>query len=71
MIHDQRKISVERHRQHHEELHQALDELAADWAAHQPMGKMFSNSTIMELMEWSYRQTKNPEPIPEGRPKLP
>jgi hypothetical protein len=50
-----------RHRQRHVELHQALDELCADWAMHQPQGKIFSNSTIMELMEWSYKQTQEPE----------
>ena len=53
----------ERHRKRHVELHQALDELVADWAMHQPLksGKLFSNTTIMELIEWSYKQTQEPE----------
>lgn len=50
-----------RHRERHIELHRNLDELCADWAAHQPMGKLFSNSTIMELIEWSHKQTQNPD----------
>ena len=49
------------HRARHIELHVALDELVADWATHQPLGKVFSNSTIMELIEWSYQQTIKPE----------
>ena len=49
------------HRERHKQLHQALDELAADWAAHQPLGKLFSNSTIMELMRWSHEQTREPD----------
>jgi hypothetical protein len=59
-----RRAVNERHRKRHVELHQALDELCADWAAHQPLGsvgKMFSNTTIMELMEWSYKQTQEPD----------
>jgi hypothetical protein len=51
----------ERHRQRHVELHQALDELAADWVVHQPRGKVFSNSSIMELIQWSHVQTIEPE----------
>jgi hypothetical protein len=57
-------MTHEEHRQRHIELHQALDELIADWATHQPRGKVFSNSTITELMEWSHRQTENPEERP-------
>jgi hypothetical protein len=53
-------MTDEEHRARHLELHQALDELAADWVAHQPPGKVFSNSTIMELMEWSFEQTQAP-----------
>ena len=49
------------HRARHQELHDALDELVADWAIHQPRGKMYSNSTIMELVEWSYQQTIEPQ----------
>ena len=51
----------EQHRGRHILLHRMLDELAADWATHQPRGKLFSNSTIMELIEWSHRQTIQPD----------
>jgi hypothetical protein len=56
----ERKVE-EGHRQRHIELHAALDELLADWACHQPRGKVFSNSTITELMEWSHQQTIQPD----------
>lgn len=53
---------AEGHRQRHIELHAALDELAADWALHQPLGgKVFSTATIMELIEWSHQQTIKPD----------
>jgi len=55
-------MTKEEYLERHRELHRALDELAADWAAHQPLGKMFSNSTIMELMRWSHEQTQEPDP---------
>ncbi|HEY1896723.1 MAG TPA: hypothetical protein VGG62_10645 [Terracidiphilus sp.] len=51
------------HRARHIELHKALDELCADWVAHQGWGKLFSNSTIMELMQWSHEQTIRPIPL--------
>ncbi|HEX4545736.1 MAG TPA: hypothetical protein VH110_05210 [Candidatus Acidoferrum sp.] len=59
-------LSNERHRLRHVELHRALDELAADWALHNSRPtrdgniKLFSNTTIMELMEWSHQQTVDP-----------
>jgi hypothetical protein len=57
----------ESHRQRHIELHQALDELAADWIAQQPRGKLFSNTTIMELLQWSFEQTKEPTTLTGSR----
>jgi hypothetical protein len=61
-------MTEEEHRQRHVMLHAALEELAADWAAYHARQqkeraepKLFSNSTIMELMEWSCQQTKRPE----------
>jgi hypothetical protein len=59
-------MTKEQHRKRHEELHRALDELAADWALHNSRPtrdgniKLFSNTTIMELMEWSHQQTVDP-----------
>lgn len=55
-------LTPEQHKQRHIELHKALDELAADWLDHQSSNslRMFSNTTIAELMEWSHEQTINP-----------
>jgi hypothetical protein len=54
-------VTTDDHCARHLALHEALDELCADWALHQPPGKVFSNSTIMELIKWSHRQTIEPE----------
>lgn len=50
------------HKERHQKLHKALDELIADWLSHQSLGsnKRFSNTFIMELVKWSFEQTKNP-----------
>lgn len=49
------------HRHRHQELHKMLDELAADFLSHSiNNGKLLSNTTVMELVEWSYQQTINP-----------
>lgn len=63
------------HRRRHKKLHRAFDELAADWALHNctPKSimngepKLFSNTTIMELMQWSHRQTIEPDEEPNGK----
>ena len=48
----------EDHIKRHKELHVALDELVADFINH--TGKLPSKITLMELMEWSADQIKNP-----------
>ena len=48
----------EEHAKRHAELHKALDELALDYMAHH-QHKLFSTTTIMELMLWSDEQTRN------------
>ena len=58
-------MTEKEHRQRHRELHKALDELVADWARHNP-GKIYSDSSIMDLMEWSFKQTQNPTPTDSG-----
>jgi len=46
------------HRKRHIALHKILDELVADFIDN--THKLPSKSTVMELMEWSSEQTKNP-----------
>ena len=48
-----------KHRQRHIELHNALDELVADYIVQ--ADKLPSESTIMDLMKWSYVQTVKPD----------
>jgi hypothetical protein len=48
--------NTEEHRKIHIELHKKLDELLADFI--NETKKLPSKTTIMELMEWSYKQTQ-------------
>lgn len=51
----------EQHKQKHIELHKCLDELVADFIVHKNL--IPSSTSIMELIGWSYEQTKNPTDI--------
>jgi len=52
--------SVEAHRAVHAQLHRSLDELVADFTAHnQPL---LADTPILTLIKWSFEQTKNPTP---------
>jgi hypothetical protein len=55
-------MTDDEHRVRHKKLHRALDELCADWIDQQPLesNKSFSNTSLIELMEWSYQQTIAP-----------
>ena len=46
------------HMKRHNTLHQNLDELVEDFMAH--TNRLPSNTTIIELMEWSAKQCINP-----------
>jgi len=48
------------HRNRHILLHKMLDELLADFIYHN-RGKHLSESSLLDLMEWSHRQTINPD----------
>lgn len=59
-------LNKEEHIKRHQELHKYLDELVADFLTHNSdiMGRKFLTGTsIMELIHWSYLQTKNPTKI--------
>ncbi len=47
------------HQARHKELHSSLDELFADYLS-QHTGKLPSNTTVLELLQWSYQQAKEP-----------
>lgn len=51
-------METEQHKKRHEELHKCLDELVADFIGQ--TGKLPSKTTVLELMEWSAQQTKEP-----------
>jgi hypothetical protein len=51
-------MTPEEHKKRHQELHKALDELAADFMSQ--TGRLVSQTTVMELIQWSYHQTIRP-----------
>jgi hypothetical protein len=60
-------MTPEAHRERHQQLHKALDELLADYIGHHGDQPDFLNMPIRVLMEWSYQQTKNPDEWPNHR----
>lgn len=53
-------MTEQEHKERHAFLHGYLDELIADYLSCN-RDKLPSNTTVMELMQWSHRQTLNPE----------
>lgn len=53
---------VDTHRERHRFLHRAFEELAADYFSHNRTA-LPSNTSLRELMDWSYQQTLSPEPV--------
>jgi len=51
-------MTRKQHIARHKKLHKCLDELLADWLSH--TGKFLTKTTVMEFLQWSFRQTKNP-----------
>lgn len=62
-------LTQKEHKERHQELHRCFDELIADYITQ--TGKRLSNSTALEIMEWSYAQTKNPTETPHSQPYRP
>lgn len=54
-------MTTEQHIQRHIMLHKSIDELAADFLRHNNK-KLLSNTTVLELLQWSAQQTVNPQP---------
>jgi hypothetical protein len=50
-----------KHREHHIELHHAIDELVADFLWHNRK-KHLGDTTVLELLQWSFDQTQKPTP---------
>ena len=51
-------MNEKEHKKRHELLHKMFDELIADFIKH--TSKLPSQTTLMELMSWSFEQTKEP-----------
>ncbi len=57
-------MSPRDHKARHTMLHRRLDELLADWIRHNDKGP--SQATVLELVQWSYKQTLNPTEPDDG-----
>lgn len=51
-------MTEEQHKEMHVELHKKLDELLADYIRN---AEGSADNTIWELIQWSYKQTQNPD----------
>ena len=51
------EMNEKEHKGRHEELHKYLEELVVDFMQ---TGKDLSATTVIELMDWSFAQTKKP-----------
>ncbi len=52
-------MDQQKHKQRHVELHQAFDELLADYI--RATQDLPSKTPILHLLEWSYKQTQEPD----------
>jgi archaellum component FlaC len=53
------KSSLELHKERHKMLHRYLDELVADFIIHTK--KTLNETNLLEFMEWSSKQIKEPD----------
>jgi len=51
-------VEEETHHERHVVLHKHLDELFADAVMH---GGIRTTNTVLDLIEWSYKQTQKPD----------
>jgi hypothetical protein len=51
-------MTHQEHIERHKQLHRNLDELMADYIEHSEKG--LDETSVMQLMKWSYQQTLNP-----------
>ena len=52
-------MNKQEHKKIHEELHTALDMLITDFLYH--TRKLLGETSILEFMDWSHRQTVSPQ----------
>jgi hypothetical protein len=63
-------MTPEEHKALHIKLHNALDELFADYIGHHPEQTLFLQMPVITLINWSHEQTISPsEPGHVGDPK--
>lgn len=53
-------LSPEEHKKRHQLLHKYFDELFADFIRHNPGVVSYTRMPVLDLMDWSHKQTENP-----------
>ena len=53
-------LDHEQHRLRHVRLHEALDELFADYITHHATQTQFTKMPLLQLLTWSKEQAENP-----------
>jgi hypothetical protein len=53
-------MTKDEHKKLHQDLHKSLDEICADYIVHN-RDKLISETSVIELMKWSYGQTIDPD----------
>jgi hypothetical protein len=70
MCKDQSQIMTsDEHKRRHIKLHAAMDELFADYVEQNRNESDFLELSILKLIDWSYRQTQNPDHEPFKKTK--
>ena len=54
-------MTNEEHAERHTKLHHSLDELLADYLTHGPGNPMPTETSVIQLLNWSAAQAKNPD----------
>lgn len=57
-------MNQDEHRKIHIGLHKALDQLFADYIQHHPTQHNFLETPLKDFIEWSHRQTIQPDEVP-------
>ena len=57
-------MTKKEHKERHKKLHKSLDEIFADFIENSGINSGFTDRPIMELINWSYKQTKEPDHKP-------
>jgi hypothetical protein len=62
------RVACRTHRERHEELRDALDELVTDYLLHHPRQRHVRGLVVQRLLDWAIAQAAAPTLPPDGLP---